>query len=93
LFLWQNPAAEQQVQDLCKVNTPLDIAWLFRADRGFDILDSVIHEVLRLSAHSIGAVRKVIAPEGYVLTASTGHKYFLPPNTCAVAFVLLLLLC
>ncbi|KAG5189264.1 cytochrome P450 [Tribonema minus] len=51
-------------------------------------LDACINEALRLSAHAIGAVRKVVAPEGALVPAARGAPRRLPHGTyAAVSFI------
>ncbi len=51
------------------------------AGAGGDILQRCCLETLRLTAHTIGAIRKVVDPAGFILVTGAGGKFFLPFNS------------
>jgi len=44
----------------------------------YNYIDCSIYETLRLTAHTIGAVRKVVDPQGWKVTSDKGVEYIVP---------------
>ena len=48
-------------------------------------LERAVYEGLRLTAHTIGAIRKVVAPGGWAFRTSSGREYRVPEGTFVAA--------
>ncbi|CAK0905005.1 unnamed protein product [Prorocentrum cordatum] len=48
-------------------------------------LERAVYEALRLTAHTIGAIRKVLAPSGWTFSTSSGCTYKVPSGTFVAA--------